>query len=91
MAYVNVEVDLDEFSAHEIICELESRRIISRVEKDKLIARKEPVGKEENGFASDQDWIAEARWRAQRGEIGECVIMLARAYPEFDALAKRVQ
>jgi hypothetical protein len=90
MAYVSVEVELDEFSNTELIDELAVRKIISKAEKDTLLARKEPEAKS-SPLLSDPDWIAEARWRAQRGEIGECVIMLARAYPEFDALAKRVQ
>lgn len=89
MAYVQVEVELDEFSNVELIDELAARRLISKAEKDTLLARKEPNAKS-NSLFSDPDWISEARWRAKRGELSESVIMLARAYPEFDALARRI-
>jgi hypothetical protein len=77
MAYMHVDIDLNEVDDEEMICELEDRGyVVTHSDDDQY---------EEDGI------LSEMIWRYKNGYIEDAMLLLERRFPEMYGISKRIK
>jgi hypothetical protein len=78
MAYMHVDIDLNEVDDEEMICELEDRgyTVIHSDDDDAYV---------------EDDYLCEMIWRYKNGYIEDAMLLLERRFPEMYGISKRIK
>ena len=78
MAYMHVDIDLNDIDDEEMIDELENRGyVVTHSDEDDL-------------FEKDE-FLSEMIWRYKNGYIEDAMLLLERRFPEMYGISKRIK